>query len=236
MLSDFTLAFVLRSIHGTVGSSLPQRRRSGATGGDMKYKGSLLLLVVFAATACVLGQTNDSTASADSSGPIVAARCAYDKTETLCANSQDQETRAQAQLPRLPPRPPRPWGSAPTGYGCCRPWPGPSNPGHAIIGALIGGSVLAVALANTHPNGQSGPNLVGGLIGGVLGATFGAIIGNTVPSHRYYRHSWPDDDEYATRSEPGKSNSKGALSSPKPGTTQSPVLTDLPNARAAAEP
>lgn len=166
----------------------------------MKFK-RVFLIAMLVTTVYALGQQENLQSSRDLSGPVAQARCAYEKTRD-CTPSANHDTRAQAQFPRrIPPRAAGPWGPGPRGY-CCRSWPGPSNPSHAVIGALIGGTALAVALANVHPNGQSGPNLVGGLIGGVLGATFGAIIGNTVPSRRYYRHSWPDDDdndEYASR-------------------------------------
>lgn len=161
----------------------------------MKCK-TLFLLGLLVTTACALGQQENSAPSKHLAGRVAQARCAYEKTKD-CVPSAKDDASAQAQFPRrIPPRAAGPWG--PAEYACSRPWP--SNPGHALVGALIGGTVLAVAFANTHPNGQSGPNVVGAFVGSVLGAAFGAIIGNAMPSRRYYRQSWPDeDDEFASR-------------------------------------
>ena len=102
--------------------------------------------------------------------------------------------------PPMPPRMRRPVGSYP-GYPRRSMWMGESHPGHAAIGALLLGGLGATLAANTHPNGQKGPNVVGALFVGGLGAVVGGFIGNSIPwshSRGYQRRSGPDEDELAS--------------------------------------
>jgi hypothetical protein len=109
--------------------------------------------------------------------------------------------------PPLPPRAKRSRGSY-AGYpgrrypGYSTMWMGEGHPGHAAIGALILGGLGATLAANTHPNGQRGPNVVAALFCGGLGAVVGGIIGNSLPwSHgrRFRQQSPPDGDELGSR-------------------------------------
>ncbi len=77
----------------------------------------------------------------------------------------------------------------------------PEHPGHALIGALLLGGLGGSLAYNTHPHGQSGPNIVGALFGGGFGALIGWIIGDHISGGRgsgYRRGGWQDEDEDAS--------------------------------------
>jgi hypothetical protein len=169
------------------------------------------------------------------------ARSAYTDTDTLpvvpnpslSVPEPGSET-AQAQFPGRIPRPPlAPRGPMPyPRYGYPSPWMSEGHPGHALIGVLIGGTLGATLGANAHPNGQTGPNVVGALFLGGLGAAVGGLIGNSFPwsPHRFRRDSWPDDDESASRSRPKQAGSarqvalaKAEARESKAGTRRAPL-------------
>jgi hypothetical protein len=155
----------------------------------VRHRNTLLLLAVLGTAAYALGQTDDSLATPDLPRQIAVARCAYAQSENACGANPSQDTgaqdgsTAQARFPGRIPRPPmaprRQMGYPRAGYPS--PWMGEGHPGHALIGALVGGGVGAAAGINIHTNNQSGPNVVGAIVLGGLGAMVGGIIGNSVP-------------------------------------------------------
>ena len=209
----------------------------------MKHTVTLLLFAALGTTASALGQTTDSQAPAEQQ--IAEARCAYVQNENVCTPHPNQDAYrdaeiAQAQSPGRPDQPPFPprRGMGYPGYPSPYPhlWVGEGHPGHALIGVLVGGTLGAVAGANVHTNGQTGPNVVGGLVLGGLGALFGGMIGNSigwVHGQRYRHQSWPDDDEDA-RSKPQEPDSTRLAASQKPRPSRSTNATGQPASMASA--
>lgn len=163
------------------------------------------VVFVFALTLGISGargQTSATTSEQDLPGQVAVARCAYTSDDT-CPNAAnlkpnpDDGTPLLAQLPRRsPPRPMGPMGPPPR-------YPGfvpPEHPGSALIGAVLLGGLGGSLAYNTHPNGQTGPNVVAAIFCGGMGALIGWVIGDHISfeHHRGYRRQpWPDEVEDA---------------------------------------
>lgn len=152
------------------------------------------------AVSSAFGQTGGPRADSDR---VAVARCAYASGESCQSRNSDGAATTVAQGPRRMP----PHGRGPMvypgprygypGYGM-----GDGHPGHALIGAVLLGGLGGSLAYNTHPNGQTQPNVVGALFCGGLGGVIGWVIGYHLPfehSPRFHRRSWPDEDEEASR-------------------------------------
>ena len=184
----------------------------------MKSRNAVFFALIFG-LAALSAQGQSADVRAGFGDDVAVARCAYVSNDSTCAavNGQpDDDGTVVAQVPRRPPGPPmrrvRPMGPPP-GYPGFGP---PEHPGHALIGALLLGGLGGSLAYNTHPNGQSGPNVVGALFGGGFGALIGWIIGDHISGGHgsgYHRGGWHDEDEDASvvRSK-GREAGKAAVS------------------------
>jgi hypothetical protein len=142
-------------------------------------------------------EPGDNIAAADR---IAAARRPYTRPEDVSAGTNARVT--LAQLPRRRPGPPisRGPGYPPPTYPGM--WMGQPSGRHALIGAIIGGS-LGVAVA-AKGNAGVRASLAIGTLGAGLGAAMGLSI-PSFPSRNMYRRGWPDDQEEAVGSKPDSS-------------------------------
>ena len=195
------------------------RHRNASFALTLALAAALAVSPAFAQSPPQLSSSDKTTLPADSADVSV-ARCAYTPGDTACAEvSSSRQEPSAAEVAADPAaengsliaqysrggtaRPPmrRPGGyGRPYGRPYGSPWLHQGNPAHAVIGALILGGIGATLAANTHPNGQKGPNVVAALFVGGLGAVVGALIGNSIPEHHSHRHRSrrPEDDEDAS--------------------------------------
>jgi len=191
------------------------------------------VLVLFASTA--LAQSADKQVASDLPTSVAAARCRYTPADESCATLRESsavqptDDATVAQYPRRVPGPPM---RRPT-MGRPRPaypamWRPEGSGRHALIGALIGGSLGAAVAARGHGGMRASVAL------GALGAGMGAAIGVSIPSlpsrnpyrRRWPDRGWPDEDESASRIKPESAKPDAAhqaalrSSAPQPAATR----------------
>lgn len=205
-------------------------------------------LVLFSLLAAPLsmpsavGQSQDSPLEIPAR--IATARCVYAPAEEDCSALPDRGHERQslkddtiAQIPRrIPSRPSgRPMGYPPAAYSSR--WMGGPSGGHVLIGAGIGfglGATLgAIGGAHSGTSGQSA--ILGGSLFALIGAAIGASHVGPPPfmhRRRFYRGSWPEDDEEGTR----RSHSKRTEHHAELSVPEQPVVAKPPDVGANAAP
>lgn len=186
---------------------------------DVKLIPFVLTLVLIAATAA--GQNADASATNDllTQNEIAAARSRYSQTEDVVPGASDGKD--LAQMPRRGPGMP-----VPPQYGYYRgtypsPWIGSGDPGHMLIGAGIGFGIGAAlgAIGGAHTGTSAGSAIIGGSLCALIGAAIGASHGGLHPvmyRKKFYRPSWPQEDEESTlRSHSKHLKDQAELSVPK---------------------
>lgn len=166
-----------------------------------------LPLLLLASTALAQTDIPQATTDLNASEHVAFARCAYTPTDNNCADEisptnghGSNSTTTLAQTPHRMPGPiPGPMGGPPM----VRPgmWMSRPSTAHVLIGGLIGFG-FGVAAGARGSAGVRGSIGIGALFG-FIGAGIGAGI-PSLPSPRYYRRDWPDDEE-ASRSKPASS-------------------------------
>jgi hypothetical protein len=173
----------------------------------MKLTGnfSFLLAPVLLASV-VFAQTRDERAAGPASGSdeISAARSQYTPgvSPDTKPDAPDDNTLAQFRRARPGMQFPRQRGYPRGNYQT--PWMDHPSAGHVLIGAAIGFAIgAALGARNSTQNGTtvSGGIMIGGGLFGLIGGCVGAAIGSSYSGlhpfahRRFYRPSWPRDDE-----------------------------------------
>jgi hypothetical protein len=180
------------------------------------------LLATLFLTSSAIAQTVEKRVEGDLLTPVIAARCQYTPADADCVGASESDraltnTNDDTTIAQLPHRMPGPPGRSPVGY----PRAGYSGMGmpsprgrHAAIGAAIGFGLGAAVGAKG--SGGARVTLTFGVLGGLMGAAFGAMTPSFQARSLYRRGPWPEDeDQLASRSEPGKSGATQETSSPR---------------------
>jgi hypothetical protein len=187
----------------TVPCALKQPRNASysALMKDLKLIPSLLTLVLIVSSAVGQGAETSATNDPLPRNEIAAALRPYTQTPGIAPAANDGKDLAQLPQRGGMPIPPQ------RGYyrgGYATPWMGNGNAGHMLIGAGIGFGIGATlgAIGGAHTGTSGGSAVLRGSLFALIGAAIGASHGGPYPfmhHRRFYRPSWPEDDEESTR-------------------------------------
>src|ERR1700758_2813377 len=165
---------------------------------DPKLIYSLLTLVLIVSSAAGQGADTSATNYVLARNEITAARLPYTENAGIVPATDDGKH--LAQLPRrgpgmhIPPQHGYYRGGYPT------PWMEHGDAGHILIGAGIGCGIGAAlgTMGGAHTGTSGGSAILGGALCALIGGAIGASHGGPHPflhRRRFYRPSWPEDDE-----------------------------------------